>query len=424
MCLALVMGNMIGSGIFLLPVALAPYGWNAVGGWIFTIAGVMAIAAVLARLARARPEADGPYGYVQAAFGDLPAFLISYSYWNANWIGNAAIVTGAVSYLSVLTPGLTAIPGATTAMAVALIWLITLISLRGARSAGGFQVITTAIKLIPLLLVITLAALLTGSTRGAALLPFSPADLSIPAISAAAALSLWALVGFESATLATATIESPSTTVPRATLLGVSLTGLLYLIACSGIVLLMPVAVLTASSAPFADFVGRSWGTGIALFIVLCAAISALGALNSSTLIQGVIPASLVRAGTLPPGFAAPNAAGAPAGSLIASGLLTTALVLLNGSKTMGEAFAFTALLATSVTLFLYLGVAAAALKLRVGGVLAACAVLFALWTLQGAGLVASGWSLVLLLTGVPVFWFVQWRLRRSITFDPGSRLP
>ena len=423
MCLALVMGNMIGSGIFLLPAALAPYGWNAVGGWLFTVGGVMLVAAVLARLARALPEAAGPYGYAQAAFGDLPAFLISYSYWNAGWIGNAAIVTGAVSYLSVLTPGLAAIPGVTAATSVGLIWIVTLISLRGARSAGGFQVVTTLIKLIPLLLVVTLAALVTGSTRGSALLAFSPTDLSIPAIGAAAALCLWALVGFESATLATASIASPSTTVPRATLLGVSLTGLVYLLACSGIVLLMPVAVLTASSAPFADFVGQYWGAGIALFIVLCAAISALGALNSSTLIQGVIPASLVRAGTLPPGFAAPNAAGAPAGALVVSGLLTTVLVLLNSSRSLGEAFAFTALLATSVTLFLYLGVAAAALKLRVGGPLAVGAVLFVFWTLWGAGLVASGWSLVLLLTGVPVFWFVQWRLRRNVVLVPGSRL-
>jgi basic amino acid/polyamine antiporter, APA family len=74
MCVALVMGNMIGSGVFLLPASLAPYGWNAVIGWCVTVAGALALAYVLARLTVAHPAAGGPAGFVQQAFGKLTGF--------------------------------------------------------------------------------------------------------------------------------------------------------------------------------------------------------------------------------------------------------------------------------------------------------------------------------------------------------------
>jgi basic amino acid/polyamine antiporter, APA family len=408
MCLALVVGNMIGSGVFLLPASLAPFGWNSVFGWLFTIAGVLTIVAVLGRLARALPGADGPYGYTLAAFGPRIAFLIGYSYWISVWIGNAAIATAAASYLSIFFPKLGTITGASSVLAIALIWATTLINLRGARAAGGLQLVTTLIKLIPLFAVIILVFGLTGMSGGAALAPLDTATLSITAMSGAAALSLWAFVGFESASLAFANIENPDVTVPRATMIGTALTGLIYLIVCSGIVLLMPLAMVAKSDAPLADFVATYWGVGPSLLIAIFAAISAIGALNGMTLIQGAVPLSLARTGGFPKYFGVTNAEGTPVRALVGSSVLTTILVLMNSAQSMGSAFAFMALLATSVTLFLYFGVAVAAIKLKVGGAMAVVAAAFALWTLWGAGIVPSAWSLVLLLSGIPVYWLVQ----------------
>ena len=79
------MGNMIGSGVFLLPASLAPYGWNAVGGWIITISGALVLAFVFARLVKKLPDAGGAVGFVHSAFGHVPAFLVSWIYLISNF---------------------------------------------------------------------------------------------------------------------------------------------------------------------------------------------------------------------------------------------------------------------------------------------------------------------------------------------------
>ena len=125
MCLALVMGSMIGSGIFLLPAALAPFGWNAVYDWIITIAGVMCMARVFAHLARAMPQSGRPYVYTRQAFGEAGGFMVAWSYWISVWSANAAIAIAAVSYISSFAPGIATVPGLPALLAIGLIWLFT-----------------------------------------------------------------------------------------------------------------------------------------------------------------------------------------------------------------------------------------------------------------------------------------------------------
>lgn len=408
MALSLVMGCMIGSGVFMLPASLAPYGWNAVPAWLLTVGGALAIAASLARLTRALPHADGPHGFVKAAFGDLPAFLITWSYWVSVWVGIAAVAIAAVSYLSVFAPAIAAVPGLPAGLTIALIWAVTLVNLRGARSAGGFQVATTLIKLVPLVVVIVLVLLVVGRSGGAALAPLPAGGLSLGGITAAASLTLWALLGFETASLAAAQVEDAETVVPRAILAGTGLTGLIYLITCSGVALLLPAAIASASHAPFADFVARYWSPGPAYFVALFAAIGAIGTLNGFTLVQGAMMVSLARAGSFPAWIGVTTAAGTPVRGMLVSSGLTTVVLLLNATRGMTDLFTFLALVSTSSTLFLYFGVAAASLKLRVGGLVGAVATAFALWTFYGAGLDATGWSSLLLVAGIPVFLWVR----------------
>src|SRR5471030_3046142 len=111
MCMALVIGNTIGSGIFLLPASLAPYGLNSLIAWLFTALGSILLAIVFSRLSRAFPEAGGPYAYVQLAFGPLAAFLVAWGYWISIWVGNASIATAAVSALTPLMPWIANVPG-------------------------------------------------------------------------------------------------------------------------------------------------------------------------------------------------------------------------------------------------------------------------------------------------------------------------
>ena len=88
---ALVLGNMIGSGVFLLPASLAPYGGLSLAGWIVSATGSVLLALVFARLGRRDPAAGGPYAYTRRSFGDLAGFLVAWGYWISSWATNAAI---------------------------------------------------------------------------------------------------------------------------------------------------------------------------------------------------------------------------------------------------------------------------------------------------------------------------------------------
>jgi len=405
MCLAMVMGIMIGSGVFLLPAALAPFGWNAVIGWLLSIGGALTVVTMLARLTRHLPEAHGPHGFVGTAFGALPAFLVTWSQWVATIVANAAVSTAAVSYLSIFAPGIDGVTGLPALLSIALLWGVTIVNLRGAHAAGGFQIITTVLKLTPLIAAIGITLWVTGASHGAALTPLPAQGFSVSAITAAAALTLWAMLGFESLSFASAQVDQPAKTLPRAMLWGVTLTGLIYIIACSGIALLMPPEVAAASHAPFADFIAQYWGHGPALTVALFAAISGIGCLNGLSLGNGAIVVSVARAGAAPAWLGVVTAHGTPARALLFNAVLSTVLLLLNASRGMTELFVFLVLLSTASTLFVYLGVTASALRLRIGGVIGLVALSFVLWTLWGAGLGATGWSTLLLFAGAPVFW-------------------
>src|SRR5262249_39821838 len=106
MTTALVVGNIIGAGIFMMPAAVAPYGLNALTGWLVTVAGCVCLAISFAELARRFPEDDGPYAYTLRAFGPATAFVVMWCYWGSVWVANAAIAIGVVGYLLFASPAL------------------------------------------------------------------------------------------------------------------------------------------------------------------------------------------------------------------------------------------------------------------------------------------------------------------------------
>lgn len=404
---ALVVGNMIGSGVFLLPASLAPFGWNAVLGWIVTTAGTLALAWVLAALTRARPVAGDPAGFVTEAFGELPAFLVSWIYWVSVWTAVASIAVAGVSYLSAFVPAIGATPMAPALCAIALVWAMTLINLRGVRAAGRFQVATVALKLLPLLAVIVVAALVLANGTGE-VRPFELREINGVDLRAAATLTLFALLGFECASLAAAKVENPEVNVPRATMWGTGLTGALYLLVCSSVALMLPEAVAAASPAPLATFVERYWSAGPAMLVTLFAIVSCVGAVNGWVLLQGETPRNMAERGMLPRWFAGTDGRGTPARALVASSAIATICLLLNSSRSMQGIYEFVLLLSTSAALWLYLACALAAWRLKVVRPFALLGALYAVWTLWGAGLEASGWSLALMAAGLPLYWLAK----------------
>jgi len=421
MCVALVVGNMVGSGVFLLPADLAPLGWNSVYGWLATIAGTLCLTVVLTRLARDLAGGCGPFTYPAAAFGRGIGFITAWSYWISIWVTNATLAVAVVRNLSVLRPELGA-PGVGASVAIGVIWLLTVVNCFGVRTAGRVQVGTTFLKLIPLGGAILVGAWLIG-TQGPAALPAAPEPISLAGINAAATFALFAMLGFESAMAAGDRIDNPGHVVPRATFIGTALTGLIYLFACSAVTLLLPANAVHGSNAPFALFFTVYVGPWTGALVALFAAVAALGALNGFILLQGELPLALGRDGLFPSWFARQNRREAPQRIHILSSVLATALVLVNYSRGLAGLFQFMVLVTTSVTIIFYIAGALASMKLAREGriasspgfaLIAAVGVLYSLWAFYGAGVEASLWSLAMTAAGAPLYFVMRWASRSS----------
>jgi basic amino acid/polyamine antiporter, APA family len=426
MCLALVVGNMIGSGVFLLPAALAPYGLNSIVGWIFTASGGVLLAIVFAALARVYPQAGGPYLYPRVAFGECCGFVMAWGYWMSVWVGNAAIAIGSVAYLSELVPAIKHTQGAPALVSVALIWILTYINWRGVKQVGVFQLVTTVLKLMPLLAVVILGIVLLGRAD-AAVIKVEPQPFTISAMTAAAILTLWPLLGLESATVPAENVIDPERNIPRSTLWGTIVTAIIYVVACSAVILLIPGSQLKDSSAPFADVIRLFWGDWAASMLALFAFISGFGALNGWILIQGEMPRVLAKEKIFPQIFAHESRYQTPDYSLIITSALVTIVMLMNYSGSMVSVFTFIILVSTSAYLVMYLFCSLAAFKLAWRGdmgvhgrklmallAVAMLAALYSAWTLWGAGAEAFWWGTGLFALGVPLYFLMKWWQRRS----------
>ncbi|HEV2044078.1 MAG TPA: APC family permease, partial [Sphingomicrobium sp.] len=376
-------------------------GPNMFVGWALTIGGFLCLAFAFAALA-SRVE-GGPYEYVKEAFGEEAAFLTNWSYLVSNWAGGAAVAVAMAGALAHVVPAL-ASPGLVAPLAIAAVVLLTGLACTGARSAGWAQVATTMLKLVPLALVVFLAAGFLAS--GGIPQRLAPSPVTFANVSSVAAIMAFSLLGFEAAAFVAGKTANPRKTVPLATMAGTALTGVVYVLACTSVVLLVPLDRLSSSTQPFADAIAGSLGEGSGRLIALFVAISAIGALNAMVLICGEIGQDMGRDRNVPAALARSNRNGMPATALITSAFATILLILMNSSRGLADLFIFMVLLTTVSSLFLYAVVALVALRQPLGPLarfVVAIAFLFSLWTLYGAGLEAFLWGLALLAAGWPI---------------------
>ena len=419
MCVALVVGNSVGSGVFLLPASLAPFGLNSVIAWGLTASGAIALAIVFARLSHAYPKAGGPYAYVHLAFGPLTAFIVAWGYWISIWVGNVSIATGVVSYLSPLMPWIAQQPGASAGVTLLFLWMLTAVNWYGIKASGWVQSVTTVLKLLPLLAVVVLGL---SSAHTANTAEVSAIPLSVGGVTSAATLTLWAMLGLESATIPADKVANPGRTIPIATLLGTIVTAVICGIACTTVLLLVSPAALVQSNAPFVDLANQSWGAGAGKLVAVFAAVSAFGALNGWILLQGELPRAMAANGVFPKIFARESVHRTPGFALWFGSALATVLILLNYQQSMVKVFTFMILLSTTACLVMYALCSAALLRLQWTGRLGAArkgsgwlalvgilASAYSLWAVVGAGPEAVAWGAVLLLLGVPFYyWFTR----------------
>jgi APA family basic amino acid/polyamine antiporter len=428
MATALVVGNTIGMGIFMQPAALAPFGLNALTGWAAVIVGCVCLALTFAALARKLPEAEGPFGYVRSTLGETLAFPVLWSYWISCWCTLPVLAIGTTGYFLNVFPAARALPP--SVIAVSFMWIFVGINLLGVRSGGRVQVVTSLLKVVPLILVTIVGAvsILTNPANYTSNLPTNP--ITFHASMGAAAVALYTMLGFESAAVAASRVTNPEKTIPRATLLGILFVGVVYVAAVTIGILVVPQATLATADAPFVTILDHLIGPGNGRWLSLFIVISGLGCLNGWTLLSGELTRTLAVRGLLPPLLCDSNRFGSPWASLLLAGVLATFVGIMNYSATLVGAFTKLSLIVSAANLPLYVccslalfvmlrrspaGLSPALWIAGLGGVA------FAAFAFFGVGKEPFLWALVLSLAGVPIYYWM--RRRRSAGAAPVPNL-
>jgi APA family basic amino acid/polyamine antiporter len=426
-CTALLVGNTIGMGIFMLPASLAPYGMNAAPAWLITTGGCIFIAWVFAGLARAFPQDDGPYAYASRALGGGVAFVLMWSYWVSTWGTIAVLVTGVIGYLSIFLPVLGVNHLLDAGIALALQWGFVLINVRGVRAAGGVQVVSTVLKLLPQAGIIGLGLWAFLAPHAAAVVHVPPTPISASGLIAASTLALYAMLGVECAAMPAGRVRDPGRTIPRATFIGTVTVALIYMCVSLVPMLLLPQAELAASNAPFADLFARFLGAGSGKVLAAFVIVSGLGALNGWTLILGELTVAFAKHGGFPRALGKVNAHNAPTRAFVFTGVLASIMMVMSYNDSMAGAFTFLSLVVTAANLPIYFGCALAVLLLwrrrqlgTVGArerrwvVAALIAFVYCAWVSIGIGVKPLLYALALCAVGVPVYAVYWWHAQRG----------
>ncbi len=409
-------GYMIGSGIFLMPTVLAPYGLLGLSSWLITGAGAVLLALVFGNLSRRIPKVGGPYAYTREAFGEFPGFLVAWSYWISLWVGTAAITVAMVGYLGVFIPALGESFFAQIALGLVIIAMVVAININGMRQTGIFQLALTVLKIIPLV-AIGIAGLFY--IDGGHVPDFNPSgEPPVSVLAAGAILTMWAFVGLEAATIPAGDVINPEKNIPRALILAVLIVVAIYFLSSFAVMTIVDGATLAQSEAPFADAAVKIWGEWAAYLIALGAVFSTLGALNCNILLGGQMPMAAAKKGVFPKAFANMNKNGTPALALVVGGILGGGLMILNYTKGFVETFIFMILLSTLATLLAYAGSSLADLKFSLKDntltpgilakniVVALLAFAFSIFLAVGAGADVLIYGGLMLLAGIPVYMF------------------
>jgi basic amino acid/polyamine antiporter, APA family len=418
MLLALVIGNTIGAGIFILPVNLAKIGSISLLSWIFTSAGAILFALIFSRMSQFVTKTGGPYAYAKAGFGNFVGFQVGFTFWISLWTGNSSLVVTLIGYLRTFFPGLSD-PLVATAVGIAIIWLIVALNIAGIRPVGVFQIITTIVKLVPILLVI-----------GIGFYFFHPHNIThhfnlsgqsnLSAFSFAAMLTLWAFVGMEAACVPVGVTENARRNVHLATLIGVIVIALVYIAVSIAVMGMFPSETLIHMTSPFATAVGMIFGKWGQMFVVVCVVISCLGALNSGLFLEGQIPMAIADDGLFPKIFAKRNRAGVPAWALIIDALLMSGFIMLTSRPNLADQFQLVVTIASVATLIAYLYSAMAEVIFlakggkvaykKVGVVMAILAAIYAMWAILGSGKEIVFYMTMLLFTSVLLYSLLYWK--------------
>ena len=416
MATMLVCGNMIGSGVFMLPATLAQVSGplSTIIAWVLTTIGSILIAISFANLGSKYPSTGGAYQYTKEAFGEFAGFLSAWLYWNGSWIGNAAIIVAIASYSAAIIPALQN-PVVSIIFTSAILWAVTILNIVGVKQAGKIQSFVTVFKIGFFALFIIVAFLNFDSVN---LMPLAPEGKGLSTVSLAATSTLWAFVGLESSTVTAGELKDPEKNVKKSTIYGLIIAAIIYILISVGSMGAMSNSELAMSGAPLTDILTRALGSGVGKVLTIAVVVCILGTTIGWILSTARVSYAAGEDGVFPKFFGKLSPKyGTPVNSLIIGSVLVNILLIMNYQKGMVSAFTFITILATLSFLPVYLLSVAAEIMimfrdeknitLRIfikKSLIPLLAFAYTVWTIYGSGAETVMWGFILMLIGIPFY--------------------
>ncbi len=415
---SLVTGNLVGSGVLLLPSTLAKFGSISIFAWCITAFGAIVLALIFAELSHKIPKNGGPYAFVSTAFGKNYGYVVAWGYWTFSWLSNSALIATAASYFSMISGGLSK-PIILT-IEIGLIVLITAFNMLGLRTTGRAELIITITKVIPLLLIPIIGIFVMEMDHFPALnLTDQPNYLALNSV---AFITLWAFVGLESGTVPGGQVINARRTIPLATITGTLIASFVYILGTIVAFGVIPNAQLAGSHAPYAEAASIIFGGSWAIAIAIAAIIICVGSLNGWTIVVGRIAQAAANDGLFPSIFSRTNALGTPIWAILVSSILTVPFVIVSLDEKLLDQFNLVIDISVTFILLVYLSSILAFFKLthrdrdlrlykRIIGILGFG---FVIWALCATKPILLFYSLIIAVSGLPMWIYQRLMVRRA----------
>ena len=418
----LVIGSIIGTGVFAMPAVLAGAGTMSLLVLAVIAAGATLLAIMFGQLTKRVPNSDGGlYAYARHEFGDFAGYVTGWCYWIQAWAGNAAIVSVWVFYVDSLF-GIH--PSGIGNWGIALIglWVPATVNLAGVRQMAWFQNLTVVLKFLPLLFVAVVGWFFIKAGNFG---PFNASGGSLySAIGIAAGVALFSFIGVEVAAVTAKRVRDPRKNVGRASVLGTAASALLYVAVSAAVIGLVPHHALVNDTAPFVTAFGTIFthGTWAGKLVAALAVVSGIGALNGWTLVTTEVSRAAANDGLFPGAFAWADHKDTAWFGILMAAVLPSLLMLWSYTTATGLTVFKDLVNLTVVTVAIpYLFSACAQLTYlvsrgrRVQGwaltrdlSIAGVGVLFSMWVTFAAGYQAVYQALIVVLGGIVVYAFVK----------------
>lgn len=431
MTVAIIVGQMIGSGIYMTPQGLAELANPKVAilAMLITGLGTLFLALSFARLSKREAVTGSAIVHTQRAFGDMPAFWVGWSYWCGCWTANGAIAVAAVNYASYFFPPFATNKLLQLMMVLLILWFYTLINIKGVKAAGAFNLVLTVIKLVPILIFIVVAFMnFEGSNLNTV---SSPSVAGMSVLPAAIAYSLWSYLGFEGATITAGEVRDASY-IGKATVISTLAVMLLYILLITLAAGTMSQTGLASSSSPLADIMrnltGAYWAGAL---ISIGGSLSAFGCVGAWILSTGRISFSLAELDLLPAVFGKIDPkSGSPSGSLVINGILMSIVMVIGYSNSTGNVYNFLVMLSVMSFLVFYLFGAASEIYLSGREIkefnlfnflkfsfISLIAFFYSVYTIYGSGAEYVLYGFLLLIIGIPFYIYIKLK-KKSETIE------